>query len=343
MKMLLLGDFSNGALGLSYSRAFQKVGCEVEPFDYKVEYEAISRLAKNRYLSRLLKTYFDSILNKKLMKAVKALNPDLVFVIKGWSVFPETLREIKESSRALLFNFNPDNPFNLNRGASSNNIRNAIPIYDCYFIWGKFLIPDLMKVGARRVEYLPFACDPDLHCPVTISDEERKIYGSDVALIGTWEQEREKWLEPLADFDLAIWGNLWEKTKAGLPLKRKWKGRAAIGVEFSKVCVASKIVLNLIRKQNGDAHNMRTFEVPACRGFILTTRTKEQLEFFEEGKEIACFETPEELRMRLNQYLPDEGQRRKISAAAYEKAQAHTYSERVKTILDIYSKMRSSP
>ena len=147
-------------------------------------------------------------------------------------------------------------------------------------------------------------------------------------------------MEQLAGYDLAIWGNLWDRVKWGSSLKARWKGDVAMGRDFSKVCSASKIILNFIREQNGDAHNMRSFEVPACRGFMLTTRTKEQCEFFEEGVEIACFDTLKELRRKVDQYLSDEELRKKFSSAAYEKVQEHTYSERAKTILDIYSDMR---
>jgi spore maturation protein CgeB len=342
MRIFLVGEFWNGSLGLSYWRALKKMGHEILEFDHQKEYESISPLARNRYSNRLFSGYFDVILNQRLLKNVKSFKPDLVFVIKGPSVFASTLRQIKQSGNALLFNFNPDNPFNRNRGASNNKIREAIPYYDCYFIWGKFLIDPLKNAGARRVEYLPFAFDPELHFPVGISDQEREDRGNDVAFIGTWEKEREEWLEHLTDYDLAIWGNQWEKMKRGSPLRKKWRGDVAIANDYSCVCSASKIVLNFIRKQNGDAHNMRTFEVPACRGFMLTTRTKEQCEFFEEGVEVACFDTPQELRRKVDQFLSDEGMRKKFSSAAYEKVQAQTYLERANVILDTYLEMRKT-
>ena len=235
----------------------------------------------------------------------------------------------------MIINFNPDNPFNLNPATSNDLIRKSIPLYDHYFIWGKFLVPKLKDAGAKNVEYLPFAYNPDLHYPVTVGENEEKVYGSDIAFIGSWDRERESWLKHLADYDLAIWGNGWKNINLFSKLKIRIKNKAVMGEEFSKVCNASKIILNLVRKQNNNAHNMRTFEVPACKGFMLTTRTKEQCEFFKEGKDIACFETPEELTIKIKEYLLNNEIRKKFSEEAYKKVQSHTYIERAKVILGI--------
>lgn len=341
MKILLIGDFSFGTLGLSYCNAFKKLNCEVYKFDTVKSYNEINPFVKYGLADRLFSRIFVQDINKAILQSVVLHKPDIVFVIKGSIVFPDTLKKIKSLNKGLLINFNPDNPFNPNKGASNDFIRKSIPLYDCYFIWGKFLMPLLKNAGAKHVEYLPFAYDPELHYPVKISDEEKKIFGSDIAFIGSWDKEREYWLSKITDYDLAIWGNAWEKLSIFSPLRKKWKGRAVIGEDFSKVCNASKIVLNLIRKQNENAHNMRTFEVPACKGFMLTTRTSEQSVFFEEGKDMVCFETPDELIKKINEYLFKNEDRKKTSEEAYKKVQPHVYMERAKAILDVCSRISS--
>ena len=328
MKILIVGEFSKGTLGSSYLSAFKKLGNEVFEFDVNSEENYFFTFLKNINL------------NKAFINKVLDIKPELIFIIKGAFIIPETLSYIKNKINTKLFCYNPDNPFNLNKGASNENIRESIPFYDCYFIWGKFLIPELVKAGAKRVEYLPFAYDPDLHYPIEVTEEEKKIFGSDIAFIGSYDKEREEFLMNLADYDLAIWGNGWNKVLLFSPLRKKWKGRDAIGEDFSRVCNASKIILNHIREQNGNAHNMKTFEIPACGGFIVTNRTEEQCEFFEEGRDIACFETQEELKDKIKQSLNDSKIRQNTSDSAYKKIHGHSYDVRVKEILDIYSKMK---
>ncbi len=332
MKTLLVGDFSLGSLGLSYLNAFKKLGINILIFDANKEY-------KNRLFDLFFEQYHNQILNQKLYEMIKRENFDFIFVIKGAFIFPETLQQIKKTTNTSILNFNPDNPFNLNKGASNELIRKSIPFYDCYFIWGKFLISQLVKAGAKRVEYLPFAYDPELHHLTDITEEEKKIFGSDVVFIGSYDKEREELLINLVDYDLAIWGNGWDKLPFFSSLRKKWKGKDAIGKDFSKICNTSRINLNHIRKQNGDAHNMKTFEIPACKGFMLTNRTKEQCSFFEEGKDIACFETPDELINKLERYLPDKQFRENASLAAYNKVKQSTYMERAKVILDYCTKL----
>lgn len=333
MRILIVAEFPFGSLGLSYRNAFKSLGCEVVQFDLLEEYKKINPFAKNKYLDNVFGGMFYKAINQKLIEVAKLVNPQLIFIIKGYFIYPETLLNIKNNSQILVFNFNPDNPFNVNSAASSDLIRKSIPYYDCYFIWGRFLIPELIQAGAKKVEYLPFAYDSELHYPVVVSEEEKKYYGNDIAFIGSWDKEREEWLNHLLDYDLAIWGNGWNSWKVSASLRKKWRGKAVLGEEFSKVCNASKIVLNLIRKQNGNAHNMRTFEVSACKGFMLTTRTKEQCEFFEENKEMICFETPYELISQIDKYLVNSAVLAEMSTCAYNKVLPSTYTKRAKKIL----------
>lgn len=340
MKVLLVSSFRPGHLGLSYLRAFQKLGYEPICFDMEEEYEKASPLTQNRYTNKIILPYATRIMNKKLLNIANDCKPDLIFIHKGLLVYPETLKEIKANNAALLFIFNPDDPFN--PSVSSKFIRNSIPIYDVYFIWTKNLISKLENAGAKHVEYLPFACEPELHYPISLTEEDRKIYGSDVVFVGNWDEEREKWLSELKDYNLAIWGtDYWGKRCKNKFLKSCWKDKAVVGNEMSKILQSSKICLNILRVQNKRSHNMRTFEIPASYGFMMHERSDEVMEFFEENKDAIYFSTPKDLKEKVNYYLPRDGLRKEITEKAFQKAQRYTYYERVKRIIEVYTEIRS--
>ena len=86
---------------------------------------------------------------------------------------------------------------------------------------------------------------------------------------------------------------------------------------------------------------MRSFEVTGCGGFLLTERSSEQSDFFEEDKEIACFSDSEELKEKIRFYLPRDKLRREMAKAARRKvAEGHTYLHRAEQIAKVYEEMR---
>lgn len=338
MKILINGGKHKSGLTNILARAFEKLGCEPVIFAEDDLYRQLFFRLKNKYTNRLFWKLFSLPLQKEFIKTVKKEKPDLVLVLKGWFFNPKIFLSLKkELPKTTLFCFNPDNPFNTwHHGNSNKWILKSIPIYDAYFIWGKFLIEPLLKTGAKRVEYLPFGYDSSLHYPVKLRNQDFDIYGSDIAFVGSWDEEREKWLSRLLNYDLKIWGSAWKK--ANQNLQQKWQGKEAVGEEFSKVCNSAKIILNIIRRQNTPAHNMRTFEVPACGGFLLSVRTDETKKFFEEGKEAAYFSTLDELKEKINFYLKNNELRKKIAEAGYKRLlnSGYAYTDRAKKIIEVY-------
>ncbi len=340
IKILITGGRFKWGLTDSFSRAFQKLGCEVSIFDNEKLYKKQLSFLKNKYTHRLFWKLFSIPLQNEFIRTVGKEKPDLVLVLKGWYFKPETLKKIRKGNPQIkLFCFNTDSPFNTwDFGNSNDWIRKSISLYDVYFIWGKFLIEKLKKAGAKRVEYLPFAYDSDLRYPVKVSKKERKFYGSDIAFIGTWSKEREWWLNHLLGYDLAIWGGFWQK--ANDKLRKKLRKEEFIGEGFSKVCNSSKIIVDILRRQMVPAHSVKTFEIPVCKGFFLCNKGGELSDFFEEGKEIVTFNNPEEMIDKINFYLNKEGLRKKITEAAYQKVQGHSCLTRAKKILEIYKTIR---
>jgi glycosyltransferase involved in cell wall biosynthesis len=347
MKILISGDFAFYSRNNDLIKGFKNLGLELNLFDDQKCYDEILPIKKlnlmKRIYHRLFWKFYSNLVGENLLKFLSKDKYDLILIIKGWFYHPKTIKKIKElQPEAKLFCFNPDNPFNTwHHGVSNEWIRKSIPYYDVYFIWGKFLIDKLYQAGAKKVEYLPFWYDPEVHYPIKVKDlKEKAYYGSDIAFIGTWDKEREWWLSHLVDYDLKIWGNDWNR--ANKKLQSKWMKKPAYGEEFAKICNSSKIILNIIRKQNIPSHNMRTFEAPACKAFVLSTRTDEVKEFFEEDKEAAYFSTSEELKQKIDFYLKNDKLREIIREAGYQKLinSNHTYLDGSKKFLEVYEELK---
>lgn len=349
MKILMPGFFWRGSRGLSYKNAFEKNGCEVVPFDLDKFFPSGRNKGSNGFFSKI----FSRMIRMKNIRRFNAefvsfaikLNPDLIFVLKGSEISPKSLAEIKRWCTSLIFQLNPDDFFPPRYPANKWKwVIESIPLYDCVFTHKTYsLRRELMEKGANRVEYLPFGYDGEINKPAKLSDEEKKSYEADIVFIGSPEKERNLILEKIADagYDLKIYGNEWEKVPGSENFKKCFVKKPVYGEEMAKVYAGAKIVIAFMRRGDRDLSNPRMFEVPACGAFMAVERTREVLRFFEENKEVVCFENFEELKPKLDFYLSREEERKKISTAALEKMRKEnwTYEGRAKRVLEVFDSL----
>jgi spore maturation protein CgeB len=278
----------------------------------------------------------ETILNRRLIQAVSQGKPDIVFVTKGKNIFPKTILALKESCKLIAMNWWPDDPygFEFSKGIAS--------CYDYYFTNDSGLIDDYLAAGAKKVHFLPFGCNPEVHRRVPLTGEEETAYRSDLCFVGQWSPLREEVLEGLSDFNLKVWGPGWKKrVRRGSKLRGKVRGSddGLGGKEMVKAYNATKIVLNIhlwFKSGREDGVNMRLFEAAGCRSFQLSDWKKEIPTLFRVGKEMACYKDGEELRQLIEHYLPNEEERETMARRGQKRAYSeHTYLHRMQQIMEI--------
>ena len=136
--------------------------------------------------------------------------------------------------------------------------------------------------------------------------------------------------------NIKVWGGYREHF-VGSPILRVWQGQIW-GEEQVKALCAAKVGLNFhVDHQAGELNrglNLRAFELAACGVFQLLQRVPSLGEFFEEGKEIVCFETKEEMLDKIRYYLAHESERRRIADAARQRVlRQHTWAHRVASMI----------
>ena len=128
-------------------------------------------------------------------------------------------------------------------------------------------------------------------------------------------------------FKVDIYGNGWpsfKKHKIHKYIKNK---------KLSEVIAQSNICLNILKKQNLGAHNMRTFEIPSMKGLMLTTRSYEQNKIFPENKASLMFENTEELNKKIEYIFNNPKKIKKIKDKGFLMSKKHRYSERLKFLI----------
>jgi spore maturation protein CgeB len=282
-------------------------------------------------------------LNRSLLESARRLPPDVVLATKAAYVSPATLAAIKDETGACLVNYATDDPFN--PAVNTRNLIDSIPLYDLYLSTKRAVIPDIRKAGCKDVAYLPFAYKPSVHFPERpVSAEERRRFQSEVVFIGGCDNDRVPLVRAILksnpDLRLHLYGWFWNRHPA---LRRYYRG-FAWGRDFRLAINGAKIVLNLVRRANRDGHSPRSFEVPACGGFMLTDRTEEHARLFEEGREAACFGSDEELADKVGYYLRHDTERGVIAEHGYRRVVSgrNTYRDRLETIINLISENGSS-
>lgn len=340
-KVLLIAAVGPFGIGTSFLRALSGPGREtdfVNILDYfPLGYGRAGRLLRRIGRRRLAARYNRAVREKSLRG-----KPDLILVNKGNLIWPETLSLLRRKlPGTLLVNVNYDDFFSPSPGNRFPDLEAIVPLYHWIFPAKRPNVEELLKLGADRVHYLPLGYDEAAHFPVRPSKEVAEKYGSQFAFAGTYTLDRARLLSALEGFSLSIWGAYWNRAKLGPELRREVKrtgnGRVVSGAELSAILNSSRIGLNFLRAENRDTHNHRSFELPACGVFTLSERSEELGEFFAEGKEIACFSSPEELREKAGYYLEHSRERETIARAGCRRVREgkHTIRDRVGMMMEI--------
>jgi spore maturation protein CgeB len=272
-------------------------------------------------------------LNRALVEEAASFAPDLILIGKGRWFAPATLNLIKQRTGALLVNWATDDPFN--PADTSRDLVESIPIYDLYVCTKRAIVDDVRRAGCRNTAYIRFGYKPGLHYPeLPATDAEKAKYACDVAFVGGCDSDRAPFFKlltrELPAIRLNLFGGYWNRFPA---LRRYWRGFAN-GRDFRLAIGGAKISVNLVRRANRDDHVMRTFEIPACGGFMLTERTPDHAALFKEDREAAFFDSPEEFVAQVRRWLASP-QREQIAAAARRRviSENHCYADRLEEIL----------
>jgi spore maturation protein CgeB len=221
--------------------------------------------------------------------------------------------------------------------------KNIAGYYDFFFTIqkGQFF-NELQRAGIKNYHYLPMAACPDIHKPVTLSDEEITYYGSDLSFAGAGYYNRRQFMRGLLDFDFKIWGSDWDLHSDLAPCIQRSGARIDTD-EIVKIFNASRININLHSSTYhkginpfGDFINPRTFEIMACGGFQLADRRPAMEGLFEADEEIIVFDELGDLRSKAAYYLDNPEERNRIAERGRQRVlREHTYENRMKEMLEV--------
>jgi spore maturation protein CgeB len=269
--------------------------------------------------------------NRRLCRVAARERPELFLALFGFDVAESTLSSLRKMGIATACWWLND-PFQLGR-----SLRQA-GWYDGYFTNARGCLEEYRAAGFPHVRFLPLAVDRTVHCPQTLSPEERSRYESDICFAGDWGPPREEWIARLMQTHrVRVWGPWGKKLARDSRIRTVLTDGCFTPEEMVKAFAGAKLVLNLhgwIGKWPYGV-NPRLFEAAGVGACQLVDRKEEIPSLFQVPEEVVCFDSFEECARLMGALLADSDARQAIGRRARARAhREHTYEHRLTELLE---------
>lgn len=294
-----------------------------------------------RARSAFLQAWDMDRINRNVLERAQRFRPDIVLVNGGWTIHPRTVSRIKTAGCPVTVNWIADYPLMFDKYLLAG------PGYDHFFTSGTDSLFAYQGQGHKNGGWLPFACDPQIHRPVELSQDDLRRYACDICFVGSCYEERVEVLERLTGFDLAVWGAGWDKLPKGSALRKFVRGGSLTPDQWVKAFGAAKIVLNIIGHRCGVMHpfvpehefrmtNTKVFEILGCGAFQMVDAKADAMALFKDREHLVFYRDADHLAELARFYLDHPQERERISAAGRaEVLRKHTYTDRIKELVSV--------
>lgn len=339
--MVFAGSFWTGSTESGLAAGFRALGWVVQEVDQRDHLRG-GGPAWSRALARLTRRADRARYARAVAAACHDLRPDVLFTVKGSFLGREVFaRAAAAGARTAVFY--PDYHFDfpdLDLGAL---------LGADLFVTTKDYQLDWLRArrGTAPSAFVAHGYDPAAHRPV-LGPVPETGHSADIRYIGHHSPAKQAWIDGLAGAlpgaRLRVIGAAWapalgRRRAAGLV---EAESRVAAGYALAVQTARINLAVHMGPAANGweDRVSTRSFEIPACGGFMLHVDSEEVRTYYAVGHEIDVFSCAEELADKCRFYLAHGTLRRRMAARAHERAvPAYSYAARAREIAGHLSKL----
>lgn len=338
LKILFIGNLNRYSESFSKSEAFKAIGCEVVaissvPVPYLPGSDGKPSIWR-RIINRLRRNHDLCGVNKKLKKIISdgsIVEFDILWSDKAISLKPRTLELVKNAYPHLKLVFASGD--NMAVKAFRNSFfEQSISLFDLVMTMKSGTEEKLHLMGAKYVHYSPKSYDKSW---LDLLQSREKLH--DISFIGSFEIERAEAIYALAieGLEVNVWGNGWENWANKHP-KLIVHQHALYHQDMISKIEETRINLCFLRKLANDKSTNRTFEIPACAGFMMAEDSDEQRCFFPPETAAVYFKNHSELAEKVKYFLDNERERESIAAMGHQicVTSAFSYEDRCRDFVE---------
>ncbi len=345
MKIFFQGTLTGPwASGWQRCETVRQIGGDVVPFCQSIFLERAQPSRWRRLAGRsAFKPEVIDAFNDTWLRMVLESRPDVAWLEWPKLLRRETLRRARSHlPRCRFVAFYDDNPFGgrLDELWQWELFLDAIPEFDLHLVKRNSDLHELRTRCARRAELFQHG----YYEPIFHPRPENPAQFHPISFVGTALDHRVPFVRRLIARErlpVTVFGNRWEKTLL-YQLHRSCFHPAVLAHAYADVIRCSHISLGFVSSSNRDEYSMRTFEIPACAGFLLAERTPAHQALFREGVEAEFFDSVLECADKARFYLRNHSVRARVAAAGCERCVKSDYSLR-RSILQALRPFMAAP
>lgn len=291
--------------------------------------------------------------NQKLIKKAILEKPDICFFfLSGDEIEKETIKEIKRKAGAVTFNWFSDDHWRF-----FNFSRHWAPCFDWIATTDPEAIKKYNKIGYKNVIKTQWACNHFICKPLNLQKKHK------ISFLGQPHGNRKKTIKTIEKSGFKVECRGWGWPKGCISqeemIKMFSESKINIGLTNSstsglfkslfqiflkrkdgKVCLDNPRYwfdnLKAILGKRSKQLKGRNYDVPGCKGFLLTEDAEDLRDRYEDGREIVIFKNKKDLIQKIKYYLSHDKEREAIAEAGYRRTvKDHTYEKRFNEIFKI--------
>lgn len=337
----------------SVAKAFRSHGCEtrilaydnpIHPYDWanRVRY----RLAKDK---TALKRHSRICFRQEAEKAFVEFEPELVFVMNGDMLLPETL--LRWRGKLANDGARPEKPAKVALWFfdSFTHIplcEDNIPVVDAVFCYEQTDLPLIAERFGVEAQFLPQAVDESLYHPLDVSGESLDIvFAGDIFHSEKRKEILQAVVTRYADLKMRFWGEYkpWYKNPLQWLLRERrdiYMNRNASAEQLNADYNRARIVLNVHIEQQKNGANPKVYEIAASGAYQICDANPYVEQLFPHG-EVGMYDIDEtkkgkerfaELFKRID-YALDYDMSKQAAAARKAVVSNHTFEKRIEQVL----------
>lgn len=295
-------------------------------------------------------------MNQKLIQTVLETKPDLLFCyLLSEEIKKETISYITHKTQTKTFNWFADDHWRVPIFS-----RFWAPLFTMVSTTDAEAIEKYKSYGITNVIKTQWGANPFFYF---IQDPKLNPGNLNVTFVGEKYGKRNKYIKKLSSAGVVAqtFGRGWEAGRVdhqrmleifsyskinlnfsetyfhGHVAKLKLVAKLFIAKEMGRYKFVGHHFFDNLQAMHGTQKNPikgRVFEVPATGGFLMTGKSGDDIgEYYVPGKELAVFDSPEDLIEKCKYYLSHEQERQIIAKAGYDRTiKEHTYVQRFEEI-----------